>query len=215
MAGQKKKNQAHPPLPGVCGIDEAGRGPLAGPVMAAAVVLPPDLDAPGLADSKTLAPRRRERLRELLIAGGAWIGRGLAWPEEIDRLNIHQATLLAMGRAWEDLVAVLEGVPRAESPEVAEILVDGLYLPPERALLRGTPVSARAVTGGDGLHREIMAASIIAKTERDAWMRNYHARDPRYGFDRHKGYPTRDHKEALLRHGPCPIHRRTFRGVQT
>jgi ribonuclease HII len=176
-----------------CGIDEAGRGPLAGPVTAAAVCLPAGLFVPGLGDSKTLSPSQRERLalriREIAVDWAV----GWAWPEEIDRYNIHRATLLAMRRAVEGLVS-----------EPTELLVDGLFVPP-------ADIPARAVVRGDATVPAIMAASILAKTERDAWMIGYAAIDPRYGFERHKGYPTRQHRDSIARHGLSAIHRRSFR----
>jgi ribonuclease HII len=160
------------------------------------------LDA-GFADSKSLTAKQREHQRSVLMDGGARIGVGWVWPEEIDRLNIHHASLLAMTRAWEDLTA---GAPDG-NPVIQEIIVDGRFYPPAI----GFP--GRAVVRGDSLHREVQAASIIAKTTRDEWMIAYAGSDPRYGFERHKGYPTEDHLAALRRYGPCPIHRRSFRGV--
>ena len=186
---------------GLCGIDEVGRGPLAGPVTAAAVVLPADFDVSILADSKSLSPRRREVASELLTESEAAIGLGWVWPAEIDRMNIHHASLLAMVRAFDALVAV-----SGTALEATRVVVDGKFAP--RLTLPCEPV-----IGGDHLIAQIMAASIVAKVRRDRWMVDYARKDPRYGFDRHKGYPTRDHKDALLAHGPSPIHRMTFRGV--
>ncbi len=177
----------------VCGIDEAGRGPLAGPVTAAAVVLPADFPIDELADSKALSPARRERAARLIR------GRAIAWAVgwasagEIDRMNIHHATLLAMRRA----VAALAVRPTM-------LVVDGLFVPEA-----GVP--GRAVVGGDATVPQVMAASIIAKTARDAWMTGYARREPGYGFENHKGYPTREHRAAIARLGPCAIHRRSFR----
>lgn len=203
MTGPKSKNQAHH-APCVCGIDEAGRGPLAGPVVAAAVILPPNFASAGLADSKALSPRQREVQHQSIVTSGAMIGLGWVWPEEIDRLNIHQASLRAMDLAWLDLARRNPGAGEA----FLEFLVDGLYCP------SGLPHASRAVVGGDRLIPEIMAASIMAKTSRDAWMVEYAAHDPRYGFERHKGYPTRSHRAAIEMFGPCQIHRRSFRGVR-
>lgn len=180
----------------VCGVDEAGRGPLAGPVYAAAVVLDPGCPIAGLADSKKLSSRRREAL-SLAIRG-----QSLAWAvaqasvEEIDRLNILQATLLAMKRAVEALGIIPD-----------EVLVDGTHCPP-------LAMAARAVVGGDALVREISAASILAKTARDAVMLELHRDFPQYGFDRHKGYPTGEHIAALRAHGVSVMHRRSFGPVK-
>lgn len=182
----------------VAGIDEAGRGPLAGPVVVAAVVFDPGRPRlNGLADSKQLGPRRREQLY------GRILERALAWRiefvevEEIDRLNILQATLAGMRRALE-AVAHVAGHAR----------IDGNRLPP------GLPCPAEALVGGDARDRTIMAASILAKVARDRHMRDLHARWPGYGFDEHKGYPTPAHLEALARLGPCPAHRRSFAPVR-
>ncbi len=180
----------------VCGVDEAGRGPLAGPVYAAAVILDPARQVRGLADSKVLLPERRE------ILAGRIKERAIAWAvafasvEEIDRLNIHHASLLAMQRAVEALRV---------RPE--EVWIDGRHCP--RLAFR-----ARAIVDGDALHRPISAASILAKTARDAEMCMLHLRFPNYGFDRHKGYSTPEHLERLERYGPCEIHRRSFDPVR-
>lgn len=180
----------------ICGVDEAGRGPLAGPVFAAAVVLDPASEIAGLADSKLLTARRRERLAERIRE------EALAWSvaqvsvEEIDALNILRATLLAMRRAVESL---------RRAPD--EVLVDGLHCP-EIAY----PV--RAVVRGDASVGAISAASILAKTARDAEMLRLHVLYPQYGLDRHKGYPTRGHLEALRRFGASDIHRRSFAPVR-
>jgi ribonuclease HII len=177
----------------VCGIDEAGRGPLAGPVTAAAVILPPDFPREILADSKAISAARREAaavvIRERAVAWAV----GWATSGEIDAINIHRATLLAMRRAVEAL---------AVRPSM--LLVDGLFVPE-------AGVAGRAVVRGDASVPEIMAASIIAKTTRDAWMDDYAKREPGYGFEKHKGYPTREHRAAIARLGPCAIHRRSFR----
>ncbi len=179
----------------LCGIDEAGRGPLAGPVTAAAVILPPEFPIEILDDSKKLTAARREKAA-LLIRGRAvaW-ATGWAWPGEIDRLNIHQATLLAMQRAVYALPTAPDG-----------ILVDGLYVP-------NVPFPGRAIVGGDGLEPAIMAASILAKTARDRWMVRYARIEPAWRFEEHKGYPTPRHRELLRRLGPSPIHRLSFRPV--
>jgi len=179
----------------VCGVDEAGRGPLAGPVHAAAVILDRSRRIHGLADSKLLAPERREllarRIRERAVAWAV----ASASVEEIDRLNIFHASMLAMRRA----VAGLKVPP-------GEVWVDGNHCPD-----LGCP--ARAVVDGDALHPVISAASILAKTTRDAEMCALHERYPQYGFDRHKGYATAEHLEVLGRWGPCEIHRRSFYAI--
>jgi ribonuclease HII len=180
----------------VAGVDEAGRGPLAGPVVAAAVVLPDSFQIDGLTDSKKVPAARRERFFAILTTHNAvlWsIGR--AEVAEIDRLNILRATHLAMARA-------LEALP--QPPDHA--LVDGLPV-------RGLPVDHTALVDGDALSLSIAAASIIAKVTRDRLMIELDARYPQYGFARHKGYGVREHLEALRLHGPCPVHRRTFQPV--
>lgn len=180
----------------VCGVDEAGRGPLAGPVFAACVILRHDDPIGGLADSKVLKARRREELAlEIRSRAAAW-AIASASVEEIDTINILRASLLAMRRAVEQLQL-----------EPHEVLVDGLHCPDVR-------FPARAIVDGDSLVAEISAASILAKTARDALMREMHGLYPDYGFDRHKGYSTREHLAALRRLGACPIHRRSFAPVR-
>lgn len=180
----------------LCGVDEAGRGPLAGAVYAAAVILDPGRPIAGLADSKKLSEKRRASLEhEIKSHALAW-AIASASAEEIDRINILQASLLAMRRAVEGLALV----PR-------EVAVDGLHCPQ-------LAMPVRAVVKGDSLIAEISAASILAKTARDAEMRELHQIYPGYGFDRHKGYPTADHLAALARHGVTPIHRRSFGPVR-
>jgi len=181
----------------ICGVDEAGRGPLAGPVFAAAVVFCPGRRAPnGIADSKLLSARRRERLAELIKQRSlVW---AVAWAsvDEIDALNILQASLLAMQRAVEALKLVPD-----------EVLLDGSHCPV-------LSVPARAVVDGDAKVKVISAASILAKTARDAEMRRLHERFPQYGFDEHKGYPTARHLRALRRYGVCEVYRRSFAPVR-
>lgn len=179
----------------IAGVDEVGRGPLAGPVVAAAVILPEGYAGTGLADSKKLSPKRREALDLQIRADALAWSLGRAEAAEIDELNIHQATLLAMQRA----VAGLSVMP-------AHLLVDGRFTP-------DGPWSAEAIVGGDGSVPAISAASIIAKVARDGWLRDLHDEYPEYGFDRHSGYPTPAHREALERLGPCPQHRRSFAPV--
>jgi ribonuclease HII len=180
----------------VAGVDEAGRGPLAGPVAAAAVVLPAGWSCAGLDDSKKLTPARRERLFEAITSD-----RSVAWalafadPEEIDRLNILRATHAAMARAVQAL-----------GPEVDHCLIDGLPVP-------AFPWPHDGVVKGDGISLSIAAASIIAKVSRDRLMLEISREFPEYGFERHMGYGTKDHLAALRRHGPCRIHRRSFQPV--
>ena len=180
----------------VCGVDEAGRGPLAGPVSAAAVILDPDHPIAGLADSKKLSERQRDRLAIIIRE------RALAWAvayaevDEIDRLNILQATLLAMRRA----VLALHIQPQ-------QVLVDGLYCPQ-------TGIPSQAIVKGDSTVAAISAASILAKTARDALMLELHKTYPHYGFAAHKGYPTAAHLAALREHGVSIVHRKSFRPVR-
>ena len=177
----------------VAGVDEVGRGCLAGPVMAGAVILNPDRRIDGLADSKALTAAQRERLHEEIT------GKAVAWavvavaPGEIDRINIHQASLQAMRRA------VLALVPLPDA-----VLVDAFRIP-------SLPMAQRGVIGGDRRSSAIAAASIVAKVTRDRLMQELHRADPRYGFDRHKGYATADHLAAVARFGYSPQHRRSFR----
>jgi len=176
----------------VCGIDEAGRGPLAGPVVAAAVILDPQRPIPGLNDSKKLSEKKRMVLAEQIRNQAVAWSVAEATVEEIDRINILQATFLAMQRAVAGLAVV---------PESA--LVDGNRCP-------RLTIPVEAVVKGDGKIASIAAASILAKTVRDAGMLDLHARYPNYGFDRHMGYPTAAHFAALATHGASPVHRRSF-----
>lgn len=179
----------------VCGVDEAGRGPLAGAVVAAAVILDPERPIEGLNDSKKLSEKKRVFLAELIRR------RAIAWAvaeasvEEIDRLNILQASLLAMRRAVEALQVPAESA-----------LVDGNKCPK-------LSIPVQAIVKGDASVASIAAASILAKTSRDAQMLELHQHYPQYGFDRHMGYPTAAHFAALQAHGPCPLHRRSFAPV--
>lgn len=177
----------------VAGVDEAGRGPLAGPVVAAAVILPPDAVLPGLDDSKRLTPARREALAPLIRETAvAWCV-AVVDVAEIDRLNIAQAAFEAMRQAVRGL---------AVPPE--HLLVDGFPLP-------GAPCPQEGIVAGDRLSHSIAAASVLAKVERDRLMDDLAERYPGYGFEVHKGYPTPAHREALRRLGPSPVHRRSFR----
>lgn len=182
------------------GVDEAGRGPLAGPVVAACVVLDPDDDTAPYADSKLLSAARREELFARLHASAAIIGVGQADAREIETINILQASLLAMRRA---VLACAASNPSLQ-PEF--LLVDGKFTVP-------LPLGQQALVKGESKSASIAAASIVAKVTRDRFMRLAHERFPAYGFDRHQGYPTKGHRDALRRHGPCELHRRTFRGV--
>lgn len=182
--------------PVIAGVDEAGRGPLAGPVVTAAVVLDPRRAIQGLGDSKALSARKRDALA-LEIREKAWVGIGIAEPEEIDRLNILHATMAAMARA----VSRLPGIPD-------RVLIDGNRVPDR------LPCPAEALVKGDAREAVIGAASIIAKTLRDRLMVEAAQRFPGYGFEGHKGYPSAAHREALMRLGPCPIHRMSYAPVR-
>ena len=179
----------------VAGVDEAGRGPLAGPVVAAAVVLDPENPIEGLADSKKLSARQREALLSEILEKACAVALAAAGPREIERINILQASLRAMAAAAEGL---------GFAP--AHVLVDGNREIP-------TALPQMPLVKGDSRCACIAAASVVAKVYRDRVMARMDGRFPGYGFGRHKGYPTRDHLAALARHGPCRIHRRTFRGV--
>ena len=179
----------------VAGVDEAGRGPLAGPVVAAAVILDDLQPIKGLADSKVLSPLKRARLYDEIRAKALCCSVAEASVEEIDSLNILQATLLAMRRAVEGLRL-----------KPVKVLVDGNRLP-------SLPMVAEAVVGGDAKVAAISAASILAKVTRDRWCESFHQQYPQYGFAAHKGYGTAEHLAALREHGACPAHRRSFSPV--
>lgn len=186
----------------LAGVDEAGRGPLAGPVVAAAVVLPSGAVLPGANDSKKLSPVRRRAALEGIMDTALAVGVGIVDPDEIDRNNVLQSALRAMGFSLCGLRL---------KPELA--LIDGNrlpHLPPSAGCF-----TLKALVGGDRLSLSVAAASIVAKCLRDSLMDQWHGRYPQYRFDRHKGYGTREHMEALRRYGPCPIHRRTFEPVRT
>jgi len=180
----------------IAGVDEAGRGPIAGPVVAACVVLPPCHTLTGIADSKQLTPAQREALYDAITRHALAWAIGLASPREIERYNILQASLLAMRRA-----------------------VLALPLPPQRVLVDGKhaipslPLPQQAVVGGDALEESIAAASILAKVARDRIMRELDRLYPQYGFAQHKGYPTPLHLQRLRMYGACPVHRRTYAPV--
>jgi ribonuclease HII len=178
------------------GTDEAGRGPLAGPVVAAAVILSEDFDLEGVDDSKRLRETVRRELEIRIMAGSDWAVE-ISWTEEVDRINILRASLAAMSRA----VGRLAGRPSI-------VLVDGHMVPPN------VPFPVQTVIGGDATYACIAAASILAKNERDRIMRQFGIEYPGYGFESHFGYATPGHRDALRRLGPCPIHRRSFRPVR-
>lgn len=180
----------------VAGVDEAGRGPLAGPVVAAAVVLPRRFINPGIRDSKKLTPKRRAHIYDAIQDIAVAMGVGRVDPEEIDRINILQASLLAMSLAVSKI---------APLPDF--LLIDGQFPIP-------LDLPQETIIKGDVLSVSISAASIVAKVTRDRLMEEYSNIYPQYGFERHKGYGTRFHQEAIKQHGCCPIHRRTFRGVR-
>ncbi len=180
----------------LAGVDEAGRGPLAGPVVAAAVILDSDVGIEGIRDSKLLTATRREHLARLIRERALDFALGAAEVAEIDALNILRASLLAMSRA----VKALKIAPQ-------RVIVDGVHLPQ-------LSCEARAVIGGDRLVPAVSAASILAKVARDAMMADLDRRYPEYGFARHKGYATEAHREALNKHGPCAAHRRSFAPVR-
>ncbi len=181
----------------IAGIDEAGRGPLAGPVVAAAVILPRDAHIPDINDSKLLAATMRERLYREITSVAVDIGVGVVPSEVIDRINIYQATLEAMRQAVMNLSA---------PPDY--LLVDGPMKPTDA-------FPQTAIIKGDRLSVSIAAAGIVAKVTRDTMMMDYHRLYPQYGFASHKGYPTKAHREALFVHGPCRIHRMCFKGVRS
>lgn len=180
----------------IAGIDEAGRGPLAGPVVSAAVVLPAEADLSGIDDSKRLSAVQRSRLYDRLYAIADGIGIGVVDAAEIDRVNILQATLRAMAMAAASL-----------RPRPDHLLIDGMFT-------IAADIPQQAIKGGDALSISIAAASIVAKVTRDRMMAQLDILFPEYGFGRHKGYPTRHHRSAIVRHGCCPFHRRTFKGVR-
>ncbi|HCA79622.1 MAG TPA: ribonuclease HII [Bacteroidetes bacterium] len=177
----------------IAGVDEAGRGPLAGPVVAAAVILPKGMSIDGVDDSKLLSEKRREKLYVDITAKALSVGVGIVSHEVIDRVNIYQASILAMRKAVERLDRPFDIV-----------LADGNSF-------RHETWRYRNIIDGDAKSVTIAAASVIAKVTRDRLMREYHEKFPQYGFDRHKGYGTKFHLQALREHGMCPIHRRSFR----
>lgn len=184
----------------VAGVDEAGRGPLAGPVVAGCVVLPRGIDSTSFKDSKLLKPTQREVLYEELHANGSQIGVGIADAREIERVNILQASLLAMRRAVDHC----SSVDRDNMPDF--LLVDGKFTIPKK-------IEQLALVKGETKSASIAAASIVAKVTRDRLMMKYHEEFPQYNFLKNQGYPTREHRLAIAKYGPCPLHRKTFKGV--
>ncbi len=180
----------------IAGVDEAGRGCLAGPVVAAAVILPREWTLPQINDSKQLTPSQRETLFALIMPQALSVGIGSVPAEVIDQVNILQATYLAMEQA------------------IANLSVTPDYLLLDAVTLKHIPMRQRGIIKGDGLSISIAAASIIAKVSRDRMMLDYHQQYPPYGFAVHKGYGTKQHRQAIAEFGPCPIHRKTFRGVK-
>ncbi len=180
----------------IAGIDEAGRGPLAGPVVAAAVVLPLDIDFNGLTDSKKLSPSQRDQFFEKIQKSSLGYGIAIVGPQVIDKINILQSALLAMKQAVDNLPFI---------PDL--LLIDG-----NKAI--DSSLTQKPIVGGDGCSLSIAAASVLAKVTRDRIMEDYHNEFPKYEFAKHKGYGTKLHKERIRLLGPCPIHRKTFKGVK-
>jgi ribonuclease HII len=180
----------------IAGIDEAGRGPLAGPVVSAAVILPSSFRDPDVTDSKKLSPRKREQLYDRIYTHAITIGLGIVDPVEIDRINILQASLLAMAMAVQNL-----------DPCPDFLLIDGTFR-------IDSDLPQKPIPKGDALSISIAAASIVAKVTRDRLMQGYHPYYPQFDFPQHKGYPTRAHKEAIRHFGCSPIHRKSFKGVK-
>ena len=180
----------------IAGIDEAGRGPLAGPVVSAAVILPQNFSVNGVVDSKKLTIKKRLRLYQEIYTHAVSVGVGIVDSVEIDRINILQASLLSMSMATQNL-----------RPQPECLLIDGTFS-------ISSPLPQKPIAKGDTLSISIAAASIVAKVTRDRLMEEYNAYYPQFGFSQHKGYPTRAHKEAIRKFGYCPIHRKTFKGVK-
>ena len=189
----------------IAGIDEAGRGPLAGPVVSAAVILPEDFTCPGVTDSKKISEKKREALFPLIKRQALGVGIGLADHQEIDQINILAASLLSMKRAVLNLAVSPNRLP----PDF--VLPDFLLVDGKFTIDMDLP--QLAIIKGDSRSISIAAASIIAKVTRDHIMAELHKIYPQYNFIRHKGYPTKAHKQAIVQHGPCPVHRTTFNGV--
>ncbi|MCK5165204.1 MAG: ribonuclease HII [Desulfobacula sp.] len=180
----------------IAGVDEAGRGPLAGPVVSAAVILPHNFSCEGIDDSKKLTEKKRAALFPLIKEQAICVATGISSHDEIDQINILQASLLSMKRAVKNLL---------NPPDF--LLIDGKFT-------IDMNIDQAALIKGDSKSISIAAASIIAKVTRDAMMKQLDKTYPQYNFIQHKGYPTKAHKKAILEHGPCPVHRRTFKGVK-
>ena len=190
----------------IAGIDEAGRGPLAGPVVSAAVILPKNFSCPGITDSKKLSEKKRNSFFPIIKEKAICVGIGITTHKEIDQINILQASLLSMKRAVENLSQSSDGSsPNFLLPDF--LLIDGKFT-------IDMDINQSAIIKGDSKSISIAAASIIAKVTRDKIMKNLHEQYPLYNFSQNKGYPTKAHKEAILQHGPCPVHRMTFNGVK-
>ena len=185
----------------VAGVDEAGRGPLAGPVVSAAVILPQNFECVGINDSKKLSEKQRNYFFTIIRKQAIAVSTGIASHDEIDQINILQASLLSMKRAVENL----SNPPDFIAPDF--LLIDGKFT-------INMDITQTALIKGDSRSISIAAASIIAKVTRDAIMADLHKKYPHYNFIRHKGYPTRAHKKAIVKYGPCPVHRTTFKGVK-
>jgi ribonuclease HII len=180
----------------IAGVDEAGRGPLAGPVVSAAVILPNSFPTAGITDSKKLTPQKRDLMFRHISRHALAIGIGIVDPEEIDRINILQASLLSMKMSVDNL-----------NPLPDCLLIDGIFK-------ISSDLTQQAIKKGDSLSISIASASIIAKVTRDRLMKKYHQQYPLFDFQRNKGYPTKSHKKLIQLHGCCPIHRKTFKGVK-
>jgi len=191
-------------IPLICGIDEAGRGPLAGPVCAAAVILNDAFPCNLLNDSKKLSAAKREELRQLICEGALAWGVGWASHEEIDSINILQASLLAMKRAFNEMCKCENFNNDGILPENISAIVDGIHVP-------DIPVLCKAMIKADAKVHEVMAASILAKTSRDSYMDEMALLYPQYGYEKHKGYPTKAHRELIKKYGPSPIQRMSFK----
>lgn len=196
----------------IAGVDEAGRGPLAGPVVSAAVILPESFSCPGITDSKKLSEKKRRLFYRIILEQAHCAAVGFASHKEIDQINILAASLMSMKRAVQNL---------GRSPLInqfqSKLKTDSIF--PDFLLIDGKftidmAVDQEAVVKGDAKSISIAAASIVAKVTRDTLMVSLHQQYPAYGFDRHKGYPTKAHKSAILKNGPCPVHRKTFKGVK-
>ena len=197
MSWEFEKEAGHKGFNAIAGVDEAGRGPLAGPVVSASVILPFSFVDDDITDSKKLTPKKRDRLHEKIYEEAVSIGVGIVESDEIDQTNILKASLRSMLLAVNDMDI---------QPDF--LLIDGKFAIPFLNLPQ------KPIIKGDALSISISAASIIAKVTRDRIMAGYHQIYPQYGFSGHKGYPTKAHKAAVKEFGPCPIHRRTFRGVK-